>query len=331
MCVKFAKNEDSYIIMVVLYLIIIYGMNKLNNSQENLNLEIDSSDTRAERLVYDVEKSSHKQEEINQERVETKRKQEEKANLLSILLNKNKTEFIEKILNLWWYGIKDSDFDLELKNNQIVIISKSSYFSSIVGLNGINEKKITREKTKSREIYDNFDKLLKDLFHSNVSKKDAKDQLFKYCSDNRIDYESIITGWGCVISEWDNSFVWLKELFWPINLDENEWTILHEKQHIKFNLYCKSENIHQNSDIKILDEVIAHCYNCKKDWIVDFDKIMDSMDNNENYIKKSWLSNNDYMEHLQKIIYDVKESMWENYSSDNIDLVMINLIKKYSD
>lgn len=305
------------------------GVNKLNNLQENLNLEISSLNSGAERLVYDVKKSSHEQEEIDQEKMKTKREQEEKANLLSILLNK--TEFIEKKLNLWEYGILDSDFDLELKNNQIVIISKSSYFSSIVGLNGVSEKKLTREKTKSREIYDKFDDLLKDLFHSNVSKEDAKKELFEYCSNNGIDFESITTSWGCVISEWDNSFVWLKELFWHINLDENEWTILHEQQHIKFNLYCKSENIQQNSDIKILNEVIAHCYNCKKDWLVDFDKIMDSMSSNENYMNVSWLSNDDYMEHLQKIIYDVKKSLWENYNSDNIDSVMINLIKKYSD
>lgn len=304
-------------------------MNKLNNLQENLNLETDSSNFKAEELIYDVEKSSHKQEELNQEKIETKMEQEEKANLLKFVLNKS--EFIAKKLNLWKYNILDSDFDLELKNNQIVIISKSSYFSSIVGLNGVNEKKLTREKTKSRKIYDNFDNLLKNSFYSNVSKEDAKKKLSEYCSNNGIDYESIIAGWGCVISEWDNSFVWLKELFWPTNLDENEWTILHEQQHIKFNFYCKSENIQQNSDIKILNEVIAHCYNCKENWIVDFNNILDSMSGNENYINVSWLSNDDYMEHLQKIVFDVKESLWENYNSDNIDLVMINLIKKYSD
>lgn len=228
---------------------------------------------------------------------------------------------LKLILLLGDFWVKKEDFELVDKDGTFVIVSNSSYFSSIVGLNWIQEKEKSRS-LKDRNKYDTFDNKLKDFLNSNISKSEARTQLKQYCKENNLDFESIITWWGCVISEWEFSFVWIKRAIWSSKdvIEENEWTIIHEGQHIKFDNYCREKWIEQNWNLKILNEVIAHCTNTKNDkWDIDFEKIFELMKDNENYLYVSWIGNKTRYELVLKdFIEQVKKEMTDKDLDDTM-------------
>ena len=263
--------------------------------------------------------------ELTQVRNCQKIEQQQQATKLKILLS----------LEDFW--IKKEDFELINKDGILVIISNSSYFSSIVGLNWIQEKKNSRS-AKNRSNYDVFDKQMDDSLMLGISKDDAQKQLKKYCEENNLDFESIIVWWGCVISEWDFSLVWIKRVVWESwdIIEKNRWTIAHEGQHIKFNNYRKEKWIEQNWNLAILDEIIAHCFNTFDEiWNIDFTKIFNNMGTNENYFKNSWIKKReDYNSKLEEIVKRVKTELQreehKNLSfQEQIVSVMKSLIEEY--
>ena len=102
------------------------------------------------------------------------------------------------LLELSDFLITENDFEIINKNNTIIIISNSSYFSSIVWLNWIREKENTR-KRKNRIKYDNLDKYAKNLYESNPSKEVFKKKLTKHCSEKNLDYNTLFSSWWWVI------------------------------------------------------------------------------------------------------------------------------------
>lgn len=254
---------------------------------------------------------------IEQLKIEQKKEDEDEIIKLNLLCD----------LDLVDFWLKTEDFKIMKKNGTTIIVSNSSYFSSIVWLNWIQEKQNSR-KLKDRSKYDDFDKLLNDLLKNNVSKEEAQTQLEKYCKENKLDFESIIAWGGCVIWEWDFSFVWIKKVVWESwdIIEKNKLTIAHEGQHIKFNDYCKEKWIEQNWTLKLLNEVIAHCMNTRdSNWAIDFEKMYQIMKGNENYLYVSWIEDKtEYELLLKKIIDQVKKEMVDK----NIDSTMIYLIEQ---
>ena len=234
------------------------------------------------------------------------------------------------LLELSDFWITENDFELINKDNTIIIISNSSYFSSIVWLNGIQEKENTRIR-KNRVKYDNLDKFAKKLYESNLTKENFIKKLKEHCTEKNLNYDSIYSWWGCIISVWNTSTVGLKRFLrdtWDL-IEKNKWTIIHESQHIKFNTYCKENWITPNWVLKLLDEVLAHCTNTKtEDWDIDFEKIFDTMKNNENYIKISWIKNKEkYDSTIYALIWETEKEL--NNNSNNLDTTMIKLINEH--
>ena len=234
------------------------------------------------------------------------------------------------LLELSDFWITENDFELINKDNTIIIISNSSYFSSIVWLNGIQEKENTRIR-KNRVKYDNLDKFAKKLYESNLTKEGFIKKLKEHCTEKNLNYDSIYSWWGCIISVWNTSTVGLKRFLrdtWDL-IEKNKWTIIHESQHIKFNTYCKENWITPNWVLKLLDEVLAHCTNTKtEDWDIDFEKIFDTMKNNENYIKISWIKNKEkYDSTIYALIWETEKEL--NNNSNNLDTTMIKLINEH--
>ena len=258
---------------------------------------------------FDNNEHQENLEKIEQLKINQKKENELESTKLKILLS----------LEDFW--IKRKDFELVNKDWTLVIISNSSYFSSIVGLNWVREKERSRD-SKDRNKYDTFDNKFKDLLSSNLSKSEAQTQLKEYCKENNLDFESIITWWGCVISEWEFLFVWIKRAIWSSKdvIEENEWTITHEGQHIKFENYCRERWIEQNWNLKILNEVIAHCTNTKNNkWDIDFEKIFEVMKDNENYLYVSWIENKTRYELVLKdFIEQVKKEMLDKDLDDTM-------------
>jgi len=234
---------------------------------------------------------------------------------------------LKLILLLEDFWVKKEDFELVNKDGTFVVVSNSSYFSSIVGLNWIQEKEKSRS-SKDRDKYDIFDNKLKDFLNSNISKSEAQTQLKEYCKENNLDFESIVTWWGCVISEWEFSFVWIKKAIWSSKdvIEENEWTITHEGQHIKFDNYCRQKWIEQNCNLKILNEVIAHCTNTKNDkWDIDFEKIFKLMKDNENYLYVSWIEDK---RHYELVLKNLLEQVKKEMKNKDLDDTMKYLIEQ---
>ncbi len=233
------------------------------------------------------------------------------------------------LLSLGDFWIKKEDFELVNEDWTLVVISNSSYFSSIVGLNWIQEKENSRS-LKDRSKYDWFDNQINDFLKLGISRDDAKTQLKKYCDENDLDFESMIVWWGCVISEWDFSFIWLKKVVWNSGdiIEKNKWTIAHEGQHIKFDNYCKEKWIEKNWNLAILDEVIAHCFNTfDKKWNIDFTKIYNDMVTNDNYFKKSLIKDKPSFENK---LYDmIQQTKVELQHHKKIYVAMKNLIEKH--
>lgn len=258
---------------------------------------------------FDNNEHQENLEKIEQLKINQKKENELESTKLKILLS----------LEDFW--IKRKDFELVNKDWTLVIISNSSYFSSIVGLNWVREKERSRD-SKDRNKYDTFDNKFKDLLSSNLPKSEAQTQLKEYCKENNLDFESIITWWGCVISEWEFLFVWIKRAIWSSKdvIEENEWTITHESQHIKFENYCRERWIEQNWNLKILNEVIAHCTNTKNNkWDIDFEKIFEVMKDNENYLYVSWIENKTRYELVLKdFIEQVKKEMLDKDLDDTM-------------
>lgn len=232
------------------------------------------------------------------------------------------------LLELSDFWITENDFELINKDNTIIIISNSSYFSSIVWLNGIQEKENTRIR-KNRVKYDNLDKFAKKLYESNLTKENFIKKLKEHCTEKNLNYDSIYSWWGCIISVWNTSTVGLKRFLrdtWDL-IEKNKWTIIHESQHIKFNTYCKENWITPNWVLKLLDEVLAHCTNTKtEDWDIDFEKIFDTMKNNENYIKISWIKNKEkYDSTIYALIWETEKEL----NNNNLDTTMIKLINEH--
>jgi len=233
------------------------------------------------------------------------------------------------LLELSDFLITENDFEIINKNNTIIIISNSSYFSSIVWLNWIREKKNARER-KNRIKYDNLDKYAKNLYESNLSKEVFKKKLTKHCSEKNLDYNTLFSSWWCVISEWKITGVGLKRFIrdnWDF-VEKNKGTIEHESQHIKFNKYCQEKWITSNWMLNLLNEVIAHCTNTKtEEWEIDYEKIYDTMKKNENYITTSWIEEaEEYYSTLYSLIWKVQKELKNN----NLDTTMEKLIDKYS-
>ena len=251
---------------------------------------------------------------------------EQQKHTKDILQSRDEQRAKAEILSNWLdYGITEYDFDVKKVDDMIIIISKSSYFSSIVGLNWEQERFNSRN-LKDRIEYDKFDEEISRLFKSGITKEQFKDELSKYCKGNNINFnpEIMTLWWGCVIPEWN--FIWIKKFPWDSSeiAEKDKLTIAHENQHVKFNKYCEENWIEKNWYLKILDEVIAHCLNTKdEDWNIDFDKIEKSMINNENYRKNSWFTK-DYGWVLVEIIQDVKNNI-----KDNLNETMRILVNKY--
>lgn len=262
----------------------------------------------------DIQDNS-KRKKIDEEISQAKESQNSQANLLTYILNISD-------------DIKKDDFDIKIENDIPVIFSKSTYLSSLIWLNGKEEKERCMNNKINREIYDEFDNKIKSMWDQPSEKE--KIELINFCKHNWIDFDSIATNWWCVV-EYNNDYcVWIKNT--PIisklndNNDRIELTISHESQHIKFNKYCEEQNINQNWHIKILNEVIAHCCNTKdKSWNIDFDWIKKSMKNNKNYIDVSWFSKRKYKRILSKEINKAKSSL----KSDDLDTTMKKLIDYY--
>lgn len=234
---------------------------------------------------------------------------------------------LKLILFLEDFWVKKEDFELVNKDGTFVIVSNSSYFSSIVGLNWIQEKEKSRS-SKDRNKYDIFDNKLKDFLNSKISKSEAQIQLKEYCKENDLDFDSIVTWWGCVISEWEFSFVWIKRAIWSSKdvIEENKLTITHEGQHIKFDNYCREKWIEQNWNLKILNEVIAHCTNTKNDkWDIDFGKIFELMKDNENYLYVSWMKDKT---HYGLVLKDLLEQVKKEMKNKDLDDTMKYLIEQ---
>jgi hypothetical protein len=236
----------------------------------------------------------------------------------------------EIISDLWLsnYPVKDDDFNLDVKDDTIIIYAKSSYFASIIGLNWLKEKERCLNGEINRNAYDEFDKKIKDL--KGLS-NDRKSELLQFCNTNWIDFYSIITNWWCVVQWNTNYLVWIKDT--PIisllsNNNRVEPTILHESQHIKFNKHCEQNNIKINWYLKILNEIIAHCTNTKNDrWDIDFEKIFELMKDNENYIKVSWFNKNTYINILNSMLADLQNEL----KSYGLNDAMQKLVIKYED
>ena len=276
---------------------------------------------------YDVNKNSIISEEIN------KLKDEEKAKQLSTVSDLEKKLLLnnKEIINDLWlsnYPVKDNDFNLDVKDGTVIIYAKSSYFASLIGLNWVKEKERCLNREINRDAYDEFDNKIKNF--KSLS-NDGKSELLQFCNTNWIDFYNVITNWWCVVQWNTNYLVWIKDT--PIisllsNNNRIEPTILHESQHIKFNKYCEQNDIEINWYLKILDEVIAHCYNTKDgEWNIDFPKIKNSMINNENYIKVSWLNKNTYINILNSILADLENEL----KSYNLNDAMQKLVIKYED
>lgn len=256
----------------------------------------------------------------------------------------DKNLFIKE-LHLSEYLVKDSDFDLNIQNDILIISSNSSYFSSLTGLNWLAEKRKSRD-LNNREPYDKFDKISINFSKTNMSDHDLnqkRDELLNFCKNNDINFYDVASNWWCVIQWTSSDFVWIKktplvaylESKKNISIDDSNYmeeTIIHEKQHIKFDTFLKNNNISQNWYLKILNEVIAHCCNVKNpDLSVDFDRIIKSMSINENYIGISGLWKEWFIESLKTIIHETKVMLnWAN-DIDKLDSVMISLIYKYID
>lgn len=282
---------------------------------ESVNNIISDGKKRESTDFFDNNEHQEKLEKIEQLKISQKKENELESTKLKILLS----------LEDFW--IKKEDFELINKDWTLVVISDSSYFSSIVGLNWIQEKENSRS-TKDRSKYDEFDNKMNDFLKSGISKNDAKTQMKKYSEENNLDFESMMAWWGCVISEWDFSFVWIKKVVWESwdIIEKNKLTIAHEGQHIKFNDYCKEKWIEQNWTLKLLNEVIAHCMNTRdSNWAIDFEKMYQIMKGNENYLYVSWIEDKtEYELLLKKIIDQVKKEMVDK----NIDSTMIYLIEQ---
>ena len=256
-----------------------------------------------------------KRKEIDEEKLKAKESQNSQANLLAYVLNISD-------------DVKKDDFEIKIENDVPVIFSKSTYFSSLIGLNWKEEKENCMNNKINREIYDEFDNKIKSMWDQPSEKE--KKELIDFCKHNWIDFNSIATNWGCVVECNNDYCVWIKNT--PIisklndSNDRIEWTISHESQHIKFNKYCEEKNIEQNWYIKILNEVIAHCCNTKdKSWNIDFDGIKKSMKNNKNYLSISWFSKRKYKRILSKEINKVKATI----KSNNLTTTMEKLIDYY--
>lgn len=254
---------------------------------------------------------------IEQLKIEQKKEDEDEITKLKLLCD----------LDLVDFWLKTEDFKIMKKNGTTIIVSNSSYFSSIVWLNWIQEKQNSR-KLKDRSKYDDLDKLLNDLLKNNVSKEEAQTQLEKYCKENKLDFESIIAWGGCVIWEWDLALLWIKRIVWDSwdILEKNKWTIIHESQHIKFDNYCKEKSIEQKWILRLLSEVIAHCTNTKNaKWDIDFDKILKTMKDNKNYLSISWFTDKqDFEEALKNLINQTQKEL----KNKDIDSAMEYLIEQ---
>ena len=251
----------------------------------------------------------------------------------------NKSLFIKE---LWLseYLINENDFDLDIKSDTLVIISKSSYFSSLTGLNWLWEKHKSR-KLYNRDFYDKFDKISANLFKTNISDYDLnqkKSELIELCNTNNSDFYDISSNWGGVIQWLSADFIWIKQT--PLvlyldsinnNFDYIEKTIVHEKQHIKFDILLKKNNISLNGYLKILNEVIAHCCNVKNlDCSIDFDQIIKSMSKNQNYIEVSGFSEEQFIEILKDIVNKTKNILNWNNDINTLDFVMWELVDIYA-
>lgn len=282
----------------------------------SMNDDIDSVKQQKELsgLKEDIQDGS-KKAEIDEEKSQTKESQNSQANILTYFLSMSD-------------DIKKDDFDIKIENDVPVLFSKSTYFSSLIGLNGKEEKENCMNNKINRDIYDEFDNKIKSMWNQPSEKE--KIELINFCKHNWIDFDSIATNWWCVVECGIDYCVWIKST--PIisrlndTNDRIEWTISHESQHIKFNKYCEEKNIEQNWHIKILNEVIAHCCNTKDEsWNIDFDEIKKSMKNNKNYISVSWFSKRKYKRILSKEINKVKSSL----KSNDLTATMESLIDYY--
>lgn len=242
---------------------------------------------------------------------------EQQNNTKEILQSRNEQELKAELLNYRLeYEITKDDFDVKIKDGVPIIYSKSTYFSSLLGLNWSDEKRKCLNGKINKNVYDEFDQKIND-------KTEWKTEIEEFCKENWINTDIVGANGGCV---YDN-YVCIKYTPYVQCEEKKDWiepTIKHESQHVKFNKYCEENWIEKNWYLKILDEVIAHCLNTKdENWNIDFDGIEKSMINNENYRKNSWFIE-DYGWILMEIIQDVKNNI-----KDGLDETMKILVNKY--
>ena len=333
-------------------------INTSNFSRETLsNKDVFGQIKKENKFKQEISLLDQKQKNIQLEKISLLKNQlfSNKSSLENELMNKYdqiKELYFNKETNTWnkslfikelWlseYFINDSDFDLEIKNDALVIVSKSSYFSSLTGLNWLWEKGKSRNLS-NRDLYDKFDKTSTNLLKTNISDYDLnqkKSELIELCKTNNIDFYDISSNWGSVIQWLSADFIWIKQT--PLvlyldsiknNFDYIEKTIVHEKQHIKFDMFLKENNISQNGYLKVLNEVIAHCCNVKNsDWSIDFDRIIKSMSKNQNYIEVSGFSEKQFIIILKNIVNETKIIFNWNNDINTLDSVMSELINRHA-
>ena len=262
--------------------------------------------------------------ELSELKSEEKKKQLEKTSDLEKALFLDKEEII-KDLCLSNYNINSNDFEVTVNSNIIIVYAKSSYFASLIWLNWIAEKEKCLNTTQNiRENYDELDKRVLEI--SKNPTEDTKKNLIQFCLQKWIDFQSVVVNGWCVINWESKKYVWIKatpSTIWKESGDL-QWIIDHESQHIKFDEFCESHGIELNWYLKILDEVIAHCCNTKDiNWNINFKKIKQSMMNNENYKKVSWLEN------YESILWTIIDEIENELEKEKLSIVMEKLILKY--
>ena len=168
-------------------------MESINSTDDN----IDSAKPK-EKLSSSKEdiQNSWEREKIDEKKSQAKESQNLQANLLTYFLSISE-------------DIKNNDFDIKIKEDVPIIFSKSSYFSSLIWLNGKEEKEKCLNNKINRNIYDEFDNKIKSMWDQPSEKE--KNELIKFCKQNWIDFNSIATNWWCAVKCDTVYCVWIKD------------------------------------------------------------------------------------------------------------------------
>lgn len=260
-------------------------------------------------------------------------------------------EDIIEQLDLKAHKIKKEDFDIKQRNWTTIINWRSSYFCSLIWINWKHEKESI--KTEDKKKYDALDQEFNNIINDEqkyknfLAKYSNKKDLLDYIENTKHVSIDIFLNGGCVISWKDSSFIWIKktplvafmEKLRNIDIEDPLYmndTISHEQQHIKFSSFLKSNWIKNNKELRLLDEILAHCINTiDEKWNVNFKKIKESILGNQNYLStflQRWWIASKFAEETTKVIDYVENELngieWNNIQ-EKIKNISHKLINKY--